>query len=38
MEVVFYSGPTALTLIATGLVLGTFGSAMAVRRFLDNDA
>ena len=38
MQLVFYSGPAALTLIATGLVLGTFGSAMAVRRFLDNDA
>ena len=38
MDIVMYSTSTALTLILTGLILGTFGSAMAVRRFLDSDA
>jgi cell division transport system permease protein len=38
MDIVLFSTSTAFTLVATGLVLGTFGSAMAVRRFLDADA
>jgi len=38
MELVVFTYPTALALIATGIILGTFGSGLAVRRFLERDA
>ena len=38
MQVVLFTGSTAAILVLCGLILGTFGSAMAVRRFLDQEA
>ena len=38
MEIVLFSFSTVIALIGAGFLLGTFGSAMAVRRFLDQEA
>ena len=38
MEVTLFSFSTVIALIGAGFLLGTFGSAMAVRRFLDQEA
>ena len=38
MDIVLFSAPTVAALIAAGFILGTFGSAIAVRRFLDQEA
>ena len=37
MEIAIFNPSTVMALITSGLVLGTFGSALAVRRFLDQE-
>ncbi len=38
MEIVLFNPATVVALIGSGFVLGTFGSAVAVRRFLDQES